>query len=150
MRVILLRGLPGSGKSTFGKKNFPEAYFVSSDFFFEDSEGGYHFDPGKIGEAHAYCMRDFISALTDKRPLVVVDNTNITKIELAPYILVANAFGAEVEIITISYSNLIELNRNIHGVPYRTLMDMEARWENNFPPFWPRQRFVKDWWKEGE
>lgn len=143
MKVVILRGLPGSGKSTWVKNNLPNAFICSADHFFENSLGEYNFNPSKLSEAHGQCMWNFIAALTDKLPLVVVDNTNVTKIEIAPYLSVAQAFGYDVEIICIDPKlSLKELSeRNVHGVPYKSLQSMESRWENNFPPFWPRQTF---------
>jgi predicted kinase len=145
MKVVILRGLSGSGKSYYIRHNLPDAYVCSADFFFM-REGEYHFNPSFLPHAHAACMGSFIEALREERPLVAVDNTNVTLIEIAPYISVAQAFGYQVEIVCVdalkkfSVKDLSE--RNVHGVPYQAICSMESRWENNFPPFWPRQKFV--------
>ena len=143
MKVIIVRGLPGSGKSTWTQNNCPDAYVCSADKFFE-REGEYKFNPSLLPHAHAACMGAFIEALREERPLVVVDNTNVTKIEIAPYISVAQAFGYEVEIIYVQKKHSIQklVERNIHKIPYRSVENMESRWEDNFPLYWPQQRFV--------
>ena len=143
MRVLIMRGYPGSGKSTWVKKNLPGAHICSTDFFFY-RDGEYRFNPSLYPHAHAACMGSFIEALQKERPLVVVDNTNITLIEIAPYFSVAQSFGYDVEIVFVDPKlSMKELSeRNVHGAPYETLCRMESRLENNFPPFWPRQKFV--------
>lgn len=145
MKVIILRGLPGSGKSTWVKNHCPNAYVCSADHYFE-KDGEYKFNPQSLGAAHGSCMRSFIDALVEQRPLVVVDNTNVTLVEISPYFSVAQAFGYEVEIVCVdalkkfSVKDLSE--RNVHGVPHKSIVAMESRWENNFPWHWPKQNFV--------
>ena len=48
--LILLRGLPGSGKSTFAKMLVRDKDYrhKEADMFFVDSEGNYKFEPSKI------------------------------------------------------------------------------------------------------
>lgn len=143
MKVVILRGMPGSGKSTWAKNNLPGAFVCSADHYFE-KDGEYKFNPSQLGNAHGECMRIFICVLSEGRPLVVVDNTNVTKIEIAPYLSVAQAFGYDVEIICIDPKlSLKELSeRNVHGVPYQSLKNMERRWEWDFPPHWPREQYI--------
>jgi len=58
--MFLLRGLPGSGKSTLvGQlgRVYPESVRCSADDFFLSSQGGYHFDRNLLKEAHADCQQ---------------------------------------------------------------------------------------------
>ena len=57
-RVIIMRGLPGSGKSTEAKSYILThgAVVVSADDFFMVA-GKYRYNPAKIGDAHVACMR---------------------------------------------------------------------------------------------
>ena len=50
--LFLLRGLPGSGKSTFANFVWNEYAICEADKFFYDKEGNYNFDATKIKQAH--------------------------------------------------------------------------------------------------
>ncbi len=137
-QVIVMRGLPGSGKSTFAAKMFPEAIVCSSDEYFM-IEGKYCFDPSKLGLAHQDCWKEFNFALFMDKPLVVVDNTCITAAETAPYVLPAECYGYEVQIITIWVDPELAASRNIHGVPVETVLSMAeqlAEETERLPPWW--------------
>lgn len=54
-QLILIRGLPGSGKTTMAKTLYPDHVLCEADQFFE-TDKGYIFDGSKIKEAHAYCF----------------------------------------------------------------------------------------------
>jgi uridine kinase len=65
--MIIVRGLPGSGKSTFAQETLeksPELVWVEADQFFTDSNGVYVFAPAKIKEAHTWCQDHILGART--------------------------------------------------------------------------------------
>jgi predicted kinase len=137
MRVVIMRGIPGSGKSTYTAK-LGGAYVVSADHFF--MEGGiYKFDATKLQEAHGACMRNFVKIITTPDwsrgyyPVVVVDNTNITVLEVAPYAALALAYGHEVEVVTVSADPYVAAARNSHGVPEPKVLDMHTRLQRETP-----------------
>jgi len=148
-KVVILSGVSGSGKSTRARKLWndlePGTYckVVSADDFFM-VDGEYRFDPKKLSDAHGKCFRDFLAALQDDYALVVVDNTNTTSEEIAPYILGAQAFGWEAEILTalpgrmnwVDYYLMCE-KRNAHGVGFETIKAQHLRIVNRrLPPWW--------------
>lgn len=127
MKVTIMRGSPGSGKSTYA--NSIKGTVVSADQFFIDATGVYNFDPRRLGEAHRWCMRRFIDLLAERAcEHVVVDNTNINIEDIAPYVAVAEAFGAETTVVQVEPANQqVAAMRNIHGVPELKVMDMARR-----------------------
>lgn len=150
MQVKIISGVSGAGKSTFLQTQpwIDNAVIHSADsFFFKD--GKYQFDASLLGEAHGACMRDFIQSVRgswravqvkelDYLPTVeVVDNTNLTIEEIAPYYSVARAYGFEVELITLHCPPQVAFARNAHGVSMRTIERMAERLgERALPIFW--------------
>lgn len=137
-KVVIMRGPSGSGKSTFIMRNLPSAQWLSADFFFRGTcpESGfptYEFDPARIGEAHAWCFRQYMKALHDNcYDEIVVDNTNSRLWEMENYIYLAKQFNRTVDIITmhplqISVEELTR--RNIHGVSQEIIQKMVDTYE---------------------
>ena len=136
--VIILRGPSGAGKSTYAAKTYPGAIKVSADDFFM-VDGEYKFDPTKLSKAHGACMRKFIEAVQKPDVTIVVDNTNTTLAEVAPYAAAALAFDHELEIVTFVGDYIKAAKRNVHLVPATTVMAMAQRIEEQtklFPPWW--------------
>ena len=71
--LFIVRGLPGSGKTSLGHKLALLVY--SADDFFTDEEGRYNFDPSQLGEAHAACQLNVRKALEFECWKVAVTNT---------------------------------------------------------------------------
>jgi tRNA uridine 5-carbamoylmethylation protein Kti12 len=146
--VLILRGLPGAGKSwyatemaaTLGTRGGPAKVVVCSadDYFMVD--GVYRFNSSKLEDAHGACFRRVIEALTSDADLVVVDNTNLRLVEIAPYVLAAQAYGARCTIRTIRCEPNLAAIRNIHGVPaskYPALVAIMAEADAAWPSYWP-------------
>ena len=126
-RLIIMRGLPGSGKSTYVKDHFPHAEICSADNFFVERDGVYRFDQSRIGEAHSNCQMRAFSGMVDGLPMVVIDNTSVKAWESELYIEMGNVFGYKVSIIDMfdgGLSNEELAERNAHGVPISTISRM--------------------------
>lgn len=93
-KVIILSGISGSGKSTYGRKLLEGALWTSvcsaDDYFMVGSE--YRFDASKLSLAHGQCFKKFIDLLKGGDQVVVVDNTNTSVVEIAPYVLGGQAW----------------------------------------------------------
>jgi predicted kinase len=143
MKVIVLRGIPGSGKSTETSK-YPDAYTVSADHYFIGKDGVYRFDMNKIASAHGQCKAKFEAALKAKKPLVIVDNTNTTVKELKFYVETAKTFGYEIEIVRIECDPKVAAKRNVHGVPEASILKMAERLTSSkLPADYPTERVIK-------
>lgn len=150
MTVTIMRGIPGSGKSTYLEEHwldklppFRSHVLVSADHYFEGPEG-YKFDPSKLGEAHETCMRNFVRSVYLGTTYIAVDNTNISVAEIAPYYSVARAFGYNVEIVNCFTPTDIASQRNVHGVPASACERMaNALAEQKLPPFWTYKNIIR-------
>jgi len=148
--VRIYRGLPGSGKSTLIERRWYEDQFnqqvFSADRFFLDDQGNYRFDPARLGEAHAWCFREFLAALVhasaaaraeDVLEVFTIDNTNVRAWEIAPYVQAANAHGRPHEVVTVLCDPLTAWRRNRHGVPLKAVWEMHrALLNESLPPHW--------------
>ena len=120
--LYIVRGIPGSGKSTFAKTLGGQHY--EADMFFIDEEGNYKFDVTKIKDAHQWCQSFVKSDMILEYPKIVVSNTSTQEWEMEPYFNLAKEFGYTV------FSVVVE-NRhggtNQHGVPEDKLQMMKDR-----------------------
>lgn len=121
--LIIIRGTPGSGKSTMAAKlidnDIAKVVLEADDYF--SNGGAYRFDASKLGEAHAECqskVRHFLGLGLE----TIVSNTSTTWKEMRPYLDIARAMGAHVTIITMKTQF-----QNIHGVPDEKVEIMRNR-----------------------
>jgi predicted kinase len=134
--LIIVRGLPGSGKSTVGAKF---GVVRSADDFFMDN-GVYNFDPSKIVHAHAACQQAVKEDL-DNGDNAVVTNTFCMGWEFTPYIEIAAEVSAAVIVVDMFDGGLDDAGleaRNVHGVSAEVIAAMRARWEADWRAADPR------------
>jgi predicted kinase len=124
-QLILLRGLPGSGKSTVAKL-FDKALHFEADMYFLDADGNYHFDASKIKNAHNWCRHSVMDAMKEGHPIVVVSNTFTQEWEMEVYYLLAEELGYRV--ISMIVENRHD-GKNIHGCPDDKIEQMKTRFE---------------------
>ena len=127
-KVVIMRGVSGSGKSTYIKEHFPEAVVVSADKYFM-KDGEYKFDYTKLAQAHGSCRARFASALKAEKTLVVVDNTNTRHKEFKDYFWTAKVHGYEVLVVRLDVALGDLYGKNTHGVPDESVKAMYERME---------------------
>ncbi len=140
--VVILRGLPGSGKTHYAHSLVDELVagdearyaVLSTDDYFLTEAGEYHFDKFKLSEYHNLNLARFIRALADGIELVIVDNTNIKKWEFIAYKEAAIACGytcKEVIVGEVKDKAMQHLyaQRNSHGVALKTIAKMAYQFE---------------------
>ena len=125
MELILVRGLPGSGKSTIAKllSTAMSAKHLEADRYFE-TPNGYIFDASKLKEAHQWCYDACASYISTGKD-VIVSNTFTTKQEMQQYLNLATKWKAKVTIVDM-HNNF----GSIHNVPAVNIKAMLIRWEH--------------------
>lgn len=126
MSLYLIRGVPGSGKSTFASILFMNGvvqHVVEADDFFIQPDWSYVFDPKQLGKAHSICQSKVREYLQEGYS-VAVSNTSTTEDEVSVYQQMAERFG--VHFISIIMENR-HGSESVHGVPEYSLHRMKQR-----------------------
>lgn len=124
--LVIIRGLPGSGKSTMAKEMCERdrsLVHVETDMYFLDEGGKYRFNASKLSRAHLWCWNEVARHLGDDRD-VIVSNTFSQLWEVQPYLDLCRDWGC-------GYT-IIECTGNFgstHNVPETTIQRMKERWE---------------------
>jgi predicted kinase len=141
MRVTILSGIPGSGKSTWALDQPAEfTYVCSADEWFVDAHGQYRFNPADLDKAHRWCFENFLDLCQETEGTeahIIVDNTNVHPVSIAPYVAVAKLYADEVECRVFRTSIRQAVARNVHDVPARTVRRMELQLDSTLDN-WPR------------
>lgn len=152
VKVILMQGLPGSGKSTVADLLVERGWVAvgaDREIEYEQQRSGETYEQVRVRlgpEAHHRCLRSFLRALRGQiwaeaaghaaGKGVVVDNTATTVVEIAPYLALAQALHLEVEIWQMQGNAWDSLRRNKHGVPEAVIDRMARNLEEFSPPPW--------------
>ena len=134
--LIIIRGLPGSGKTTLAHK-LSEHVFEADQYFVSVVDGveQYNFDPTQIRAAHEHCFSSTKAALEAGHSPVAVSNTNTQYWEYSDYLELAAEHGYTVQIIHVTGPW-----ENTHGCPSTTIENMKKRWQ---PPFLSQDEYHK-------
>ena len=136
MKLVIMRGVSGSGKSTKARKLVTDEgnsiICSADDYFMKDGE--YVFDGRELGKAHAWCLGKVAAAMEIGLRLIVLDNTNTQRWEYQPYLALAAAEGYEVEFVLVGDLDEASLKtyaqRNSHGVPLAVIQKQARRFES--------------------
>jgi len=120
-KLVLVRGLPGSGKSTFAEQTFPEHEHVETDMFFMKN-GEYEFNYSKLKTYHATCQFLTQQLLLQGKD-VVVSNTFVRLWELEKY--------TTMKFSELTVIRLLTVYENIHNVPN----DIMGKMKNNMEDY---------------
>tara|TARA_A100000172_G_C3008150_1_gene98752 strand:+ start:95 stop:685 length:591 start_codon:yes stop_codon:yes gene_type:complete len=122
--LFLVRGLPGSGKTTIAQQL--TQHYVEADMFFM-KDGRYNFDPAKLPQAHKWCLqqtKDFMTLWGYEK--IAVSNTFTEEWEMAEYVNLAKKNGYKVHTLVVENRHGSE---SIHDVPEATMQAMEDRFD---------------------
>jgi predicted kinase len=125
--LYIVRGIPGSGKSTFAKTLVKKDYcHKEADMYFVDGDGSYNFEPSKIKDAHKWCQEEMDFLMKLEHSPVVVSNTFTQEWEMRPYFELAKTYGYKVFSIVVENRHK---GTNEHEVPDEVLTKMRERFE---------------------
>jgi len=135
--LILVRGISGSGKSTFAELMASKPYecflleegdddypVYSADNYFIDKDGNYNWVGEELTAAHAWCLNETALSMEEGEEKIFVANTFTSERELVPYYDLAKRWGYRV------FSVIVE-NRHdglsIHDVPESSIEKQRNR-----------------------
>lgn len=145
--VVLMRGLPGSGKSTAAKRILQQAIdgsqnntctgliLSTDDYFVDPQTKEYRFDRGLLGQAHEWNLSRFRHSLGEGKSPIIVDNTNVSLWEMRPYVEDALEFQYAIQVAEPETEWWLRRDAetmarmNTHQVAHDIIENMLRRWE---------------------
>ena len=130
--AIIIRGLPGSGKSDMASyigyaahaQGKTVAIHTTDDFHMENDK--YVYKPKKASEYHKQNLAQFTDSCEEGYNLVICPNTNILKSQYKPYIEAAEKNGYKVHVIIMDmFDEALAVKRTAHSVPAETIHSMK-------------------------
>ena len=125
--LILLRGLPGAGKSTLAGVLSENQYpiFSVDDYFTNSETGVYHFEFDKNHLAYKQCEEQVKQAMESNVSKIFVANTFTLEWELTPYFKLAAEYSYQLHVVTVEKYHT---NANIHEVSEAQIKKMTAKY----------------------
>lgn len=150
--LVIVRGIPGSGKSTFAEycvKKLAEEHITATHCESDDywmRNGVYKFDARFLHMAHKWCFKKVFESFKNSK-IVFVTNTFTTMKELNTYLKEAAQRGLKVTVVRMANEF-----QNQHEVPELTLEAMRNRFcdypgevivkNNSLDQFTPNSKFI--------
>jgi hypothetical protein len=122
--LILLRGLPGSGKTTLGWL-FGIAPLSADDYFYDD-DGNYNFNQRDLPKAHNWCKVRTEWLMKENIERIVLANTFTQEWEFKDYYELAKKYDYRVHSLIVENRHG---GKSIHNVPDATIGNMLNRFE---------------------
>lgn len=127
MHLYLIRGLPGSGKSTFATTlaDALDCNHYEHDQYLYTEEGEYVWTEGRMAWAYRQCLRDTEATMLEGEP-VVVSNVFPNGKSLKNYRKLAEKYGYQVTYVVVENRRG---GQNIHNVPEEALKGMREAFQ---------------------
>ena len=127
--LIILRGLPGSGKSSLAallSEKGKHPVFSIDDYFTDPETGKYEFQFDRNHLAYKKCEDDTREAMSKGEEKIFVHNTFTLDWEIEPYLKLAKEFGYELHVVTVeNYHG----KKNIHHISDEQVRKMAEKYK---------------------
>ena len=133
--AVIMRGTPGSGKSTFVKflSGLSDSKVHAVDDLHIDETGSFFWDESQSEARYLLNYANFIKSCSEGIPLVICDCINIERDSVEKYVSAAKNFDYFVYVVTPDMPSALDSSiRNKHQVSSVQVSDMLKRWED-----WP-------------
>lgn len=141
--AVIMRGLPGSGKSSFTSllsKHLKDVSVHSIDDLHTDHTGNFHWSEDLEPMRYMTNYANFIKSCEKQTAVVVADCINVKVSDFQDYIKAARAFGYQPYVVTPELRPSKELSRrNNHHVSSVHIKEMTKQWES-----WPTKKQIED------
>lgn len=135
-RLVIMRGLPGSGKSTAatGLTVGGGVVYATDDFFMDNGE--FKFDARRLRDANTWNQERTKGAMEKGETLIVIDNNNVKRWEARPYVELGIKYGYTITFQTVGFpwkADLSELvPRNKRNVSTDVIQRLIDQWDDDF------------------
>jgi len=128
--LIILRGLPGSGKTTLASVLSEEGTYpvFSVDDYFTDENGHYEFRFQENHLAYKQCEEGVRTAMQQGAPKIILHNTFTIEWEMEPYFKLASEHDYRLHVLTVENRHG---SSNVHDIPEEHIERMRAKYAVN-------------------
>lgn len=125
--LFIVRGVPGSGKTTLAGMLPVNCHFEADQFFTNEETGEYIFDATKLKEAHEWCRASVEKAMKGYNAnAIAVSNTFTQEWEMKAYFDLAEQYDYRVISLIVEKRHG---GNNVHGVPSEKIQQMIDRFD---------------------
>jgi predicted kinase len=122
--IVFVRGLLGSGKTTFVKRNFKKSFHIEADMF-HMKNGNYEFSLDKADASHDWCFELFKKSIESGLSDIVISNRFTQYIDIERYLNVCRELKKDFTIYRMNSEF-----KSIHNVPEDVMIKMRAEFED--------------------
>ena len=142
--AVILRGVPGSGKSTFVNtlRSFPGSIAIHAvDDLHVDDQGNFLWDEENQERLYTLNFANFVKSCASGTELVICDAINIEVDDFQKYVDIANQYEYSVYVVTPNPPTPEQsTKRNKHHTSSSQAKEMYSRWQH-----WPTPDTLKQY-----